>query len=153
MASSQICAKIRSGRKRVCVGSKRSQSLIEFSLVMPILLITVTGMLSFGIAMHTNGVNTAVQLFAMNRGQTAVRCATAYTSIQSAAPSLTRANLSFTFVIDGTTYTTTSRTAGAANMVQGAIAQLKVTYPCAMAIYSLPIPSCNLAAQTAEVIQ
>ena len=150
MASSQICAKIRSGRKRVCVGSKRSQSLIEFSLVMPILLITVTGMLSFGIAMHTNGVNTAVQLFAMNRGQTAVRCATAYTSIQSAAPSLTRANLSFTFVIDGTT---TSCTAGAANMVQGAIAQLKVTYPCAMAIYSLPIPSCNLAAQTAEVIQ
>ena len=158
MESSQIRAKIRSGFRRVCASNKRGQSLIEFSIAMPILLITVTGMLSFGIAMHnflvlTNGVNTAVQLLAMSRGQTTDPCATAYTSMQSAAPSLTAASLSFTFVINGTTYTSRSCTAGAAQMVQGASAQLKVTYPCTMAVYSLPINSCLLAAQTAEIIQ
>ena len=77
------------------IGGRRGQSLVEFSFAMTILLITVTGMLSFGIAMHnfltlTNGVNTGAQTVAMSRGQTSDPCATVMSAIESAAPAGTR---------------------------------------------------------------
>src|SRR5665213_1540926 len=106
------------------MGSRRGQSLVEFSFAMPILLITVTGMLSFGIAMHnfltlTNGVNTGAQVMSMSRGQTSDPCASALTAIENAAPGLTAANISLTVVINGTSFASTSCTAGAADMSQG----------------------------------
>jgi len=158
MTTSETAARNVTVGKMRRAGNRRGQSLIEFSLVMPMTLITVTGMLAFGITMHnflvlTNGVNSAVQMVAMSRGQTTDPCASAYTSMQSAAPDLLPANLSFTFVINGTTYSSTSCTAGAANMVQGATAQLTVTYPCTLAVYGLVVPSCTLGARTAELIQ
>jgi Flp pilus assembly protein TadG len=158
MVAPEAGTNIRSAGKRVGQSNKRGQSLIEFCLTMPMLLITVTGMLSFGFVMHnflvlTNAVDTTVTLLAMSRGQTTDPCALGYSSMQTAAPSLTAASFSFTFVINGNTYTTTSCTAGAAAMAQGASAQLKVTYPCTLAIYGLSAPSCSLVAQTAELIQ
>ncbi len=139
-------------------GSRRGQSLIEFSLVMPILFLTVTGMLSFGLAMHddlvlTNGVNIGAQALAMSRGQTADPCATAVSAIESASPSLVSANLSYTIVINGNSFTSSSCTSGASDMVQGTTASVTVTYPCTLAIYSMNIPACTLRTETAELIQ
>jgi Flp pilus assembly protein TadG len=145
--------KIRAG-----AGNKRGQSLVEFTLVMPVMLITMTGMLSFGMAMHdylvlTNAVNTGAQALSMSRGQTTDPCATAAAAIESAAPSLVTANLTFKFVIDGNSYTTTSCSAGAADMVQGTTAQVSATYPCTLAIYGMNVPACTLGTKTAELIQ
>jgi Flp pilus assembly protein TadG len=158
MTTPEAVIAIRSLWKWAAAGSKRGQSLVEFSLVMPMLLITMTGMLSFGIVMHnfvvlTNAVGSTVTLLSMSRGQTTDPCALAYTAMQSGAPSLTPGSLGFTFVINGSTYTTTTCTAAAAGMVQGASAQMKVTYPCTLAIYGLSSNVCSLAAQTAEMIQ
>jgi Flp pilus assembly protein TadG len=139
-------------------GSKRGQSLIEFTLVMPILLMTMTGMVSFGMSMRnflvlTNAVNSGAQALSMSRGQTTDPCATAYSAIVSAGPSLTTSDLSFTFVINGSTYTSTSCTAGASKMVQGATAQVSATYPCVLAVYGLNASVCSLGTQTGEIIQ
>jgi Flp pilus assembly protein TadG len=114
--------KIRSEGRRVSP-AKRGQPLIEFTPVMPILLLTMTGMLSFGFALHNylvlaNGMTAGAQLPGISRGQTTDPCATASTAVKSAALGLTAANLSLTFVINGTTYTTTSCTAAAADMMQ-----------------------------------
>jgi Flp pilus assembly protein TadG len=149
---------IRSGCKRVRAASKRGQSLIEFTLVMPILLLTMTGMLSFGFALHnylvlTNGVTAGAQLLAISRGQTTDPCATASGAVKSAALGLTTANLSFTFVINGTSYTTTSCTAAAANMVQGASAAVAATYPCTLAVLGMNFSACTLQMETVELIQ
>jgi Flp pilus assembly protein TadG len=139
-------------------GSEQGQAVIEFTLVVPILLSVMTGMLCFGIAIHnylilTNGVNIGAQLLAISRGQTTDPCATASAAISAAAPSLS-SSISLTFVIDGTTYSsTTSCTAGAANMVQGAAAQITATYPCSLGIFDMTVHSCNLQTQTAEFIQ
>jgi Flp pilus assembly protein TadG len=136
---------------------RRGGSLIEFTLVMPLLLLTTTGMAAFGFVLHnelvlTNAVNTGAQQLAFSRGQTADPCATAYTAISNAAPSLT-SGLSLTFVINGTTYVaTTSCTGGAANMVQGAPAQVTATYPCALGVFRGSF-SCSLGTQTTELIQ
>lgn len=139
--------------------SRRGQSLVEFSFAMPILLITVTGMLSFGIAMHnfltlTNGVNTGAQTLAISRGQTSDPCASVLTAIENAAPGLTGANISLTVVINGNSFPgTTSCTAGAADMTQGTLAQVTATYPCVLAIYGMGVPSCTLSSQASELIQ
>jgi hypothetical protein len=156
--------KIRSGGKRVKAGNKRGQSLIEFTLVMPILLLVMTGMLSFGFALHNylvlaNGVTAGAQVLAISRGQTTDPCATAYAAVKSASLGLTTANLSMTVVINGTTYSpptpplTPSCTAGAANMVQGTSAEVAATYPCILAVVGMNFSACKLQMQTVELIQ
>jgi Flp pilus assembly protein TadG len=158
VATSKVCVKIRSGGKRIRAVCQRGGALIEFTLVMPILLLTMTGVSSFGFALHndlvlTNAVNTGGQLLAISRGQTTDPCATAYTAISGAAPSL-KTGLSLTFVINGSTYTaTTTCTAGAANMVQGASAQVTATYPCSLVVFGMSFPTCGLRAQITEFIQ
>jgi len=154
----EVRVKIRPGSKRARAGKQRGQSLIEFTFVMPILLILTTGLVSFGLALHnflvlTNAVNTGAQLLSISRGQTTDPCATAYTAISSAAPGLT-SGLSLTFVINGSTYAAaTSCTAGAANMVQGASAQITATYPCILSVVGMSPSSCQLQTQTTEFIQ
>jgi hypothetical protein len=146
--------KIRSGNKRV---GERGGAVIEFTLIMPVLLLTMTGMAAFGFAIHneivlTNAVNTGAQLLAFSRGQTTDPCATAYSAITGAAPSLT-SGLSLSFVIDGTSYpSTTSCPSGTASMVQGTSAQITGTYPCALGVYGESF-TCQLRAQTTEFIQ
>jgi Flp pilus assembly protein TadG len=158
MATSDECVKIRSGGKRIGGGNKRGGSFVEFTLVMPLLLLVMTGLFSFGFALHndlvlTNAVNTGAQLLAISRGQTTDPCATAYTAISGAAPSL-RTGLSLSFVINGSTYTATNTcTAGAANMVQGASAQVTATYPCSLVVFGMSFPTCGLRAQITEFIQ
>jgi Flp pilus assembly protein TadG len=151
-------SQVRPGVKRMAAGNRRGQSLVEFSVAMPLLLVTVTGMLSFGLAMHnylvlTNGVSVGAQTLAMSRGQTTDPCATAVAAVEASAPSLTPGSLSFTIVINGTSYTSTSCTSGATNMVQGTTAQITASYPCTFAIYGMSGGTCGLQTQSSEMIQ
>jgi Flp pilus assembly protein TadG len=144
--------------KRIGAGNERGQSLIEFSLVFPLLMLILTGQLAFGFALHnyvvlTNAVNVGTQLLAISRGQTTDPCATASGAVDNAALGLTAASLSFTYSINGTSYSGTTCTSAASSMVQGAAAQVTATYPCTLAIYSMNISSCTLRSQTTEIIQ
>jgi Flp pilus assembly protein TadG len=159
VATSEECVSHRPGHKRFGAGNERGQAVVEFSLVFPLLMIVVTGQIAFGLAIHnylvlTNAVNTGTQVLAISRGETTDPCATGSTAIDNGAFGLTTSKLTFNFVINGTSYPgTTTCTAGAANMVQGAAAQVTVSYPCALPIYGMSIPSCTLTAQTTELIQ
>jgi Flp pilus assembly protein TadG len=150
--------RVKTASVRVAAARRRGQSAIEFTLVIPILLLIMTGLLSFGLALHnfmvlTSAVNTGAQLLAISRGQTTDPCATAHSAIAAAAPSL-NSGLSLTFVIDGSTYSsTTSCTAGAADMVQGAFAQITASYPCSFGIFEIKNHACNLQTQISEFIQ
>ena len=158
MATTEVCVKIRSGGKRITGGNERGGSFVEFTLVMPILMLILTGIASFGITLHnflvlTNGVNIGAQVLSISRGQTTDPCATAYAAISAAAPSL-NTGLSLTFVINGSTYAATKTcTAGTSNMVQGASAQITATYPCTLTVYSMVFPTCSLQTQIAEPVQ
>jgi Flp pilus assembly protein TadG len=158
MTTSNIGTEILSGHKRASAGRKRGQALIEFTLVVPILLLIMTGLVSFGFALRnflvlTNAVNTGAQLLAISRGQTTDPCATAYSAVKSAAPSLA-SGLTLNFVIDGATYTaSTSCPAATSNMVQGASAQVTASYPCSFGIFEMNNHTCKLQTQVAEFIQ
>ena len=140
------------------LGSRRGQSVIEFSLVAPLLLILMTGMVAFGLTLYNNlvlinGVNIGAQALATSRGQTTDPCATATTAIQNAAPSLTSSKLTYSITIaGGTPYTTTSCTAAASAMVQGANVKVSANYPCTLAVYGMT-GTCGLGASTQEMIQ
>lgn len=155
--TSVASTKSRTGRKR----ANRGNSVIEFTFIMPLMLMLMTGMASAGFALQnylllTNSVNLGAQAIAFSRGQTSDPCATGYTAISNAAPTLTASGsgLSLTFTINGTTYSdVTSCTAGASNMVQGATVQIKASFPATLAIFSLNFAPGTLVAKTAEYIQ
>lgn len=136
--------------------------MVEFTLIMPILFLSMTGMLSFGMTMHdyltlTNAVNSGAQVLAMSRGQTTDPCATAVAAIESAGPSLVSTKLTFSYTINGTSYSGTScpspSSTASSNMVQGATVQVWASYPCVLAVYGWNAPACGLKSTTAELIQ
>jgi Flp pilus assembly protein TadG len=157
---------------------ERGQALLEFAYLLPILLILLLGMIAFGITMNnylemTNGVTGGAQALAVSRGQTLNPCTTVSSPVFAATPNLTQGNLMFTITIgpapggSGSSFTLASNTAnptcGAANtssapasdLTQGAMATVKVTYPCNLKVFGVNFaPSgCTLTAQTAESIQ
>lgn len=160
----QSTALVRLGR-RLLWCSEDGQSLVEFAVTLPVLLLVVTGLCSFGIAVNnylqlTEAVSVGARQLAISRGQTTDPCATASNATIAAAPLLTKANLTFKFTLNGTAYTGTScssssTTSGAAaNLSQGATATMLVTYPCSLKVYGATlVSSCVLTAQTAEAVQ
>jgi Flp pilus assembly protein TadG len=139
--------------------------MVEMALVLPVLLLVVTGILVFGLAFNnylllTEATSVGARTLAISRGETTDPCATAASAVYAAAPLLAAANLSFTFVLNGTTYTGpscssgSSTTGAAGNLKQGAYAVVTVSYPCSLAVYGANyVPDCSLQSQIAELVQ
>ena len=169
LATSRASVTTRTRAARICArlkaGGEEGSSLVEFAVCLPVLLLILTGTFQFGLALNnylmlTNATCVGAQQLAVSRGQTLDPCATTVTAIVAAAPLLKSTNLTYTFVLNGTTYTgtscsSTSNTTGApANLVQGKTAQVTVTYPCSLVVYnSNLVPVCSLKAELAELIQ
>jgi Flp pilus assembly protein TadG len=144
---------------------QEGQAMVEMALILPVLLLVVTGILVFGLAfnnylMLTEATSVGARTLAISRGETTDPCATAASAVYAAAPLLVAANLSFTFVLNGTTYTGpscnsgSSTTGAAGNLKQGAYAVVTVTYPCSLAVYGANYaPNCSLQSQIAELVQ
>lgn len=150
--------------RRLCAGLD-GQSLVEFALTLPILLLVVTGLMMFGITINnylelTDAVNVGARAVSIARGQTTDPCSTASTAVVSGAPLLKTANLSFKLTLNGTAYTGTScsssstTTGAAGNLTQGSTATLTVTYPCSLKVYGATlVSSCVLTSQNSELVQ
>lgn len=140
-------------------------ALVEMAIVLPVLMLIVTGIFSFGITLNnylelTDAVSIGARYLALQAGQTLDPCASAVTKIEQAAPYLKPANLTFTFVLNGTSYSGTScnsssfTTGAAGNLTSATPAQVNVTYPCSLAVYGKNlVPSCMIMAQTTEMVQ
>ena len=145
--------------------SESGQALIEFAVSLPLLLLIVTGILTFGLALNnyvvlTNATDTGARALAISSGQTTDPCATAVNAIYAAAPILKPASFTFNFVLNGAHYTGTTcssasyMTGAAANLVHQTPAQVTVTYPCSLAVFGINYaPACSLQAQTTELVQ
>jgi Flp pilus assembly protein TadG len=167
-ASNRVRVENRSQGERVwnrLRNGNEGNALVEFAIALPMLLVLITGMFSFGIALNnfltlTDATSIGARFLATDRGLNLDPCAASVAIIKGTAFGLNPANLSFTFAINGTTYpgqscNSASLTTGAAgNMVQGTSAQVTVTYPCTLGVYGQNyIPGCTLTAQTTELIQ
>ncbi len=141
------------------------QSLLEFALAMPIVLLVVTGITSFGIAFNnymilTEAAAVAARQLTVSRGQTNDPCKTFSSAVYAASPTLTQSKMTFSITLNGTTYSGTScsgtATTGApSNMVLGTNAVMTVTYPLDLSLYKLKLAPTGsvLTAKTTELMQ
>ena len=142
------------------------QAAVELALCPPILLLIVTGILTFGLAINnfvmlTDATGVGARALAISRGQTTDPCATVANAVYAAAPILTRNSLVFNFSFNGTPYSGNSCNSGstaagaAAKLTQGTPAQVTVTYQvCNVQVYGHNYaPGCQLQAQTTELMQ
>ena len=159
---------------RLRAGSEEGSALVEFAVTLPLLMLVVTGITTFGIALNnylqlTEAVGIGGQQLAVSRGNTLNPCSTAAAAIEGAAPYLAPASLSITLTLNGTSYgpyagnttwssttcaSTSNTTGAAANLVQGQPATILATYPCTLAVFGINYaPTCNLSAQVTEIVQ
>ena len=138
---------------------ERGTALVEFGLLAPVLLLILLGTAQFGLTLNqfvtlTNAVSIGALQFALSRSDT-----TPYTdavnAIKSAAPSLTPAAYTFTFLVfNGTGCATDAACATALTNNVAQPAQVTVTYPCNLQVmwYNFA-PTCSLTSQVTERVQ
>jgi Flp pilus assembly protein TadG len=147
------------GRAHKAHGSaNEGGALIEFAMVLPFMMILITGMSAFGLMLNnylslTNAVDIGARYLALLPGQSTDPCSDTAKAVYSAAPFLIQSNMTFTFVINGNTYTKTTCAAGAANLVAGQNASVTVTYPFTITMFGWKPSSLNLIASTTELMQ
>lgn len=182
-ASPVVAQDARSRRKRIRVrlrfGNERGQSLVEFALCLPPLFIIVTGVVALGIAFInynqlSNAANNAATQLSLSRagvpntGTTSSPiydpCAFVVSQVEASATNLKPASLTFSTVINGTTYpgtscSSTSLSAGAQGVLSTAFMHpvtVTVTYPCDLTakFYGTnAYLNCTLTASMTEVVQ
>ena len=151
--------------KRVYASEEQGQAMVEIALILPLLLLLITGIFAFAWAFNnyvilTEATSVGARALAISRGSTIDPCATTSSAVVAAAPLLVATNLTFSYVLNGAAYSGTtcssaSTTSGAAaNLVQGSHALLTVTYPCSLLVYDGDYaPHCLLQARITELIQ
>jgi len=141
------------------------QSIVEFALTLPVLLLVVTAIGAFGIAFNnyiilTEATSVGARQLTVSRGQTLDPCQTFSRAVYAAAPLLKQSSLTFTISLNGNQYTGTtcagSATSGApSNMILGTNAVVTVTYPLSLSLYGLRVvPTASLlTAKVTELMQ
>ncbi len=142
------------------------QSLVEFALTLPVLLLVVTAIMAFGIAFNnyiclTEAASVGARQLTVSRGQTLDPCQTFSSAVTAAAPLLNQANMVFKISLNGTAYSGRSCSSGStssgapANMILGTNAIVTVTYPLSLDLYGIKLAPTGslLTAQTTELMQ
>jgi Flp pilus assembly protein TadG len=149
--------RIRRARFTAC---NSGQTLVEFSLALPLLLMVLTGIFAIAISLNnylelTHAVNNGGKLLSVSRGQPGDLCQTATQAIANAAPLLNSAQISYTIVLtpQGGTGSSYGSSCSSATLSTGETATVTATYPCTLAIYSFIAPSCTLKARATEFVQ
>jgi Flp pilus assembly protein TadG len=141
-------------------------SLVEMALTLPVVLIIMTGIFAFSIALNqrlqlTEAVNAGGRFLALDRGDPDP-CTNTSNIIYAAAPGLAKANMTISFSLNGvkssgTKGTTTacdpSGTAANPNLILGDNASFTVTYPCTLIWYKTNFGACSLTSEITEQVQ
>jgi len=133
---------------------------VEFALIAPILLLTLFGIIQFGIALNnyielTDAVRNGTRNFTISR---ATASTTPYTStvtaITGGAPSLTASSVTVTASVNGTACSTDSGCTTALTNAAGETATVTATYPCNLTVMGANFaPGCTLTAQSSDLVE
>jgi Flp pilus assembly protein TadG len=162
-------AKLVRGKKNLAHDTEGG-SLIEFAFILPCMMLLITGMAWFGIALNnyivlTNAVGSGARALALSRGQTTPSvagtdpCAYAVQTANAAAVNLNTEAITYT--VDWTTYNasgtavTTTYTNSCAGLSLSANdnVRFRAVYPFTALVYGWRPTRLNLTAQTAELVQ
>jgi len=144
--------------------------LVELGMVLPMMMVLITGMCAFGLSLNnyielTSAVGNAGQYLQQTASSTSDPCADVATAMKNIAPNLGKNNISITLTMTNSGGTSTKTDTGTANsfscsgdksyLSTGGNITVSATYPCTLAIYALPYGaqigrSCTLSAQVTE---
>jgi Flp pilus assembly protein TadG len=163
--SSETNLDARSGRARRrprLLTEEDGGPLVEFAMILPMMVMVMTGIFYLGVGLAqyiqlTNATDIAARQISISRGVSSLAadpCSTGTTYFESAAPNLSTSDLTFTYIINGTSHTGTSCTSMALTSAsQGETATVQVSYPVHLGIYGAGWSTVTLKAQTSEIIQ
>jgi Flp pilus assembly protein TadG len=174
-----VPARVRRRSQRQRRDGERGAALVEFALVVPIMMILVFAMASFGFLLNqdlalTEATNIGGKQFSITPSYSTDPCASVSSAVLAASPYLNSSNTGFSFTFNGgapltfaagTSPTCASEAAVLAAVTTGTVypLTLKVTYSCAGVISfsfgslykfnPLPASSCSLSSQITEILQ
>jgi Flp pilus assembly protein TadG len=153
------------GRRRDdCSLGEEGVAAVEFALVLPLLTLLLMGIVQFALVLAsyvqvTNAAGVGAMTFAISRSDSTPWTDTK-TAIYAAAPSLTQANVTITFSVNGVACTSDSTCNTAltdAAPSGGALtpASVTVTYPCGSMLsgYTFWSSACQLSSTISEGVQ
>jgi Flp pilus assembly protein TadG len=158
----------RCSRRGIC--ASEGGSLIEFALIVPMMMVLITGMFSVGIALNnymvlTDVVGSGARALALARGQTIPTiaatdpCAYTVQTINSSASGMDTTKLTYSIVWTTTTSTgaastsTYTNTCSGVSLSAGDTVQVKASYPFSLVIYGLAPGHLNIQSQTTQLVQ
>jgi Flp pilus assembly protein TadG len=140
-----------------CFGREDGNSLIEFTMTLPVLMAVLTAIFEFGIAFNnqlqlTQAVGAGAQYLQQIRQTTTDPCKDTFTAIENSAPTLQPGNITLTLTMNGNSPVTASTCSGdQSELAQGEPVTVYASYPCSIAIYGFKFSSsCKLTAQVTE---
>lgn len=135
-------------------------ALVEMAVVLPVMMLIITGLCFFGIAVDnylilTHATDVGARYLAVGRGQLTDPCAQTVTVIQNAAPGLSTSKLVYSFTIGSSSSfgSSCNTTADLAYMSAGATATVNVTYTYNLFLFGWKPTSISMQTQTSEVVQ
>lgn len=140
------------------IHDSRGGALVETAVAMPVILLMMTGIFSFSIALHqklalAEAVSAGGRVLAVEKGDTDP-CDTTAKAIYAAAPTLSKSNLTISFVLNGVPVGSGVTTcAGTTNMNSGNPAQIIASYPTSISVFGKNLGTFNLGTQITEVVQ
>ena len=158
-----------------CGRGEDGSTLVEMALVLPILLVVLTGVFSFGVALNqylvlTNAVNNGARAFAMsapyNSGYSMVSgadpCKYAAQTIQASAGTLDSSKLTYTitYTVNSSSTTTTYTGNGSSlpscyhlTMTGMDMVIIKAQYPVTPVLFGWASQALSLTSSSAELVQ
>ena len=128
------------------VRSTRGGALVEIALTLPIVLLLLTAIYWFSLALYqklelAEAVSVGGRFLAVDRGDTDP-CGSTTAKILAAAPGLSSSKISITYTLNGTATGPASAPScpgssgqANANMVAGGTAEIHATYPCTLIFF------------------
>jgi Flp pilus assembly protein TadG len=144
-------AKSRPAGRQVRISFHRGdegQALVEMAFVLPMLLLLLTGIFSFGIAFSnkltlTQAVGIGANYLQTIRTSTSDPCSDTFAAITNAAPYLNATKINVTITINGTTPTQTGHACSGSQSLLAPQVPVTVlaSYPCNLGVYGMTFGS------------
>jgi hypothetical protein len=135
-------------------------AIVEFALILPPLMMVLTGVLSFGLALVnynalTNGVAIGGQYLVTNRTFSTDPCGDVWSKLTAASPTLKPANITLTLTPEGGSAIVAdsngSCSGSQSKLVSGQNIMVNATYPCGFGAFGYNFAStCKLSATVTE---
>ena len=145
--------------------AEQGQSVVEFALVLPLLLLVVVGIFKFGVAFNhyltlTDAVRSGARQLALERGQGAGNpvfpCTDTRDRVLAAAGSLDPSQVTITIQVNylPDPYVTPPGSGTCAALSASNPATVSASYPCELTILGIDFfPSCHLTASATERVE